>query len=321
MKHFFLLFKKVGGKEILRQYRQAHVLMYSLVSTVLLGFSKKSLEIVRLAVSNRILCKMRKRYSPYIKSYVNTHQEQLERKRSNIVWILWLQGIEHAPQIVKKCYQSITENLREKEIILLTEENYKNYVQFPQYIQEKIDCGVITKTHMSDLLRLKLLNTYGGTWIDATVYCSGKNIPYYMLDSDLFLFQNLKPGLDGQCTCISSWFMTASTNNPILLLTQQLLFEYWKKNTKMVDYFLLHDFFQLSIEAYPDEWKKVIPFCNSLPHILLLRLFDQYDADIWTAVREQTPFHKMTYKFLKDQAKIKGTYYDIIFNMKETPNE
>lgn len=60
MKELLHLFKKVGGKKILHQYARAHVLPFFSLLTVILGFSRKSLEIVRLAVSNRILCKMRK---------------------------------------------------------------------------------------------------------------------------------------------------------------------------------------------------------------------------------------------------------------------
>lgn len=313
MKMFIQLFKKVGGREILRQYRQGHVLFFSFVITALLGFSKKSLEIVRLAVDNRKLCKLRKRCKSYITSYLDTHQEVKSCTRATKIWFLWLQGIENAPALVKSCYQSLQKNIPDREIILLTEYNYREFVKFPDYIQQKIDMGVITKTHMSDLLRLELLNRYGGTWIDATVYCSGNNIPEYMLDSDLFLFQSLKPGLDGKCTCISSWFITACTNHPILLLTQSLLYEYWKNNTKMFDYFLLHDFFQLAIEVYSEEWSKVIPFSNSAPHILLLRLFDVYDEKIWEAVKEMVPFHKLTYKFNENMLNERNTYYNMIF--------
>ena len=39
--------------------------------------------------------------------------------------------------------------------------------------------------------------------------------------------------------------MTACTNHPILLLTRALLYRYWEKRNAMVDYFLIHDFFQL----------------------------------------------------------------------------
>lgn len=309
MKKFVQLFKKAGGKDVLKKYWHAHVLFFAMFETLLLGFSKKSLEIVRLAVDQKILCKLRRKYRPFIKEYQKNVQNDMERKQSNKVWICWLQGIENAPEMVKICYQSLEKNLHDKEIVLLTEENYRNYVTFPDYIQRKIDQGIISKTHMSDLLRLELLIKYGGTWIDATVYCSGDNYPDYVFESDLFVFQDLKPGLDGHATSISSWFMSACTSNPILCLTRAMLYDYWKKKNCMVDYFLLHDFFQLAIEAYPEEWKRVVPFSNSIPHILLLRMFDEYDEKIWCAVKKMTCFHKMTYKYSKEQENIKGTYW------------
>ena len=130
-----------------------------------------------------------------------------------------------------------------------------------------------------------------------------------MLDSDLFVFQNLKPGADGHCTLLSSWFMSACTNHPILLLTRHLLYTYWEKHNNMVDYFLLHDFFQLATEAYPAEWAKVIPFSNATPHILLLRLFEPWDTAAYDAICHQTPFHKLSYKFHDSQFALEDTYY------------
>ncbi len=312
MKKFIQLFNKVGGKEILRQYAQSHVLLYALIQTVLCGFSKKSLEIVRLAVNNRILCKLRRKNKQYIAQFKADWTPQ-PRQQSNKVWVCWLQGMENAPALVQRCYASLQENLPDRDIVLLTEDNYRDYVTFPAHIQQKIDSGIITRTHMSDLLRLELLLRFGGTWIDATVFCSGKDVPSYMLDSELFVFQILKPGLDGQAVAMSSWFMTACTNHPILALCRALLYRYWEKNSKMVDYFLLHDFFQLATEAFPKEWAKVIPFSNAMPHILLLRLFEPYCEQTWKAVQSMTPFHKLTYKFKEDDTQKDGTYYKQLF--------
>lgn len=306
MKKFLRLFQKVGGKEVLKQYLRAHVLLFALVQTLLNGFSKKSLEIVRLAVSNRILCKLRKKYRKFISNF---QASQLPRQNSDKVWVCWLQGMDSAPELVQRCYASLQEQLSDRQIILLTEDNYRDFVTFPEHIQKKIDSGIITRTHMSDLLRLELLIRHGGTWIDATVFCSGSNIPDYMLNSQLFVFQNLKPGLDGHPTALSSWFMTACTHHPILELTQALLYRYWEKKKALVDYFLLHDFFQLATERYAQEWAQVVPFSNSTPHILLLRLFEAYDADTWSSVSAMTPFHKLTYKFPQEKAELADTYY------------
>ncbi len=312
MKQFIAIFKKVGGKEILCQYARNHVLLFALVQTVLQGFSKKSLEIVRLSMENRILSKLRKKYRRQIRDFQQS-AVPLPRDRSRRVWVCWLQGMEQAPALIQCCYRSLQENLCDREITLLTEDNYRDFVTFPPYIQKKIDQGIISRTHMSDLLRLELLIHYGGTWIDSTVFCSGSNIPSYMLDSDLFLFQTLKPGLDGHATCISNWFITSCTNHPLLILTRDLLYQYWKKHDKLIDYFIFHYFFQLAMEAYPEEWSHVVPFSNSIPHILLLRLFEQYDPSVWQAIQAQTPLHKLTYKFDEADTLMENTYYSALF--------
>ena len=156
MKRFIRLFKKVGGIEVLKQYWRAHVLFFAMLQSIFQGFSKKSLEIVRLSVNNKILGKLRRKYRLFIRDYLKNEQINLTRKQSNMVWVCWLQGIENAPELVQRCYRSLQEQLLDKEIVLLTEENYRNYVQFPDHIQKKINQGIITRTHMSDLLRLEL---------------------------------------------------------------------------------------------------------------------------------------------------------------------
>ena len=144
MNKFIALFKKVNGLNVLKQYARAHMLFFALFQTLLNGFSKKSLETVRLTVNNRILIKLRKKYRSFINEYLINHQtDSLEYRHSNKVWICWLQGIENAPDLVQKCYASLHKNLEEKEIILLTEDNYKksvdimkqrlNFLQADQY--------------------------------------------------------------------------------------------------------------------------------------------------------------------------------------------
>lgn len=310
-------FDRAGGMETLAQFTRAHVLGYAALQTLLQGTSQKSLEIVRLSVSNRVQKKLRKKYSSYIQEYLKREREKqaaragkaLKEEQPGRIWMFWSSGEESAPPIARKCIASIRENLPDREVIVLSEENYRDYVAFPPFIQEKIDRGEMMKAHMADLLRLELLIRYGGTWIDATVFCPGGKIPAYMLDSDLFLFQDLKPGFDGHCQRISNWMITARAGNPVLKLTRALLYEYWREHKKCEDYFIFHHFFEMAIDAYPEEWGRVIPFSNAAPHILLLRLFEPYDEAVWEAVREMTPFHKLSYKFDEAKTEIPGTYY------------
>ncbi len=106
--------------------------------------------------------------------------------------------------------------------------------------------------------------------------------------------------------------MEAKTNNKILMATRELCYEYWKTNNTMLDYFLLHDFMSIVLEKYEEDWKKIIPRDNATPHILLLRLFDQYDEKTWAAIKSQTQFHKLTYKFGEEKQKEQGTYYRVL---------
>lgn len=320
-KNFLNIFKKINGFNVIKQYAKSRVLIFALFQILAQGTSKKSLEIVRNSVDNKIINRLRKKYKNYILDNKEMIlQESSKREYSDKIWFLWLQGIEQAPEIVKMCYNSIQQNLDNRELILLTDNNYRDFITFPDYIQEKIDEGIITKTHLSDLLRLELLTKYGGTWVDATVYISSSNFPNYKLKSDLFLFQKLKPGLDGNPRSISSWYITSCTNNPILLLAKGLLFEYWKNNNYLIDYFLLHDFIELAIETYPDEWKKVVPFSSSTPHILLLRLFDSFNEEMWTSIVSQTSIHKLTYKY-DSNISIEGTNLEKILTINEDMND
>lgn len=311
IKEFVNIYKKVDGTKVLKQYHKAGVLFYALFHTMSLGFSQKSLEIVRLAIQNKIKSKLKRKYA-YVAKEFKENEKKLIHQQSNKVWVCWLQGIENAPLIVKRCYDSLQKYLKDKEIILITEDNYRDYVEFPGFILEKYKKGIISKTHFSDLLRLELLIKYGGTWIDATVLCTGNDMPDYILNSDLFVYQMLKPGKNGHSITISSWLMTACTNNNILMLTRKFLYEYWSKNNTMVDYFLLHMFFCIACEYYPEEQKKIPKVCNSIPHILLLELFDDYNEEFFNHVKKMTCFHKLNYKFDEAAFSKKGTYFDVV---------
>ena len=73
-------------------------------------------------------------------------------------------------------------------------------------------------------------------------------------------------------------------------------------------------YFIVSLLSYFDINSKVIPRDNATPHILLLHLFDKYEERLWNSVVEQTPFHKLTYKFDECQTNLSNTFYQYIMN-------
>lgn len=310
------VFTKQGGIKLIERYLHNGVLLTAVSELAILGKDKKALEILRLAVEYKTKKKIEKKYKNRLNEVEKSYDPNIKREQSKKVWICWFQGIENAPAIVRKCVDSVIHNLCDREVIIITEKNYKNYVEFPQYIVEKWRAGNITDTHMTDLMRLELLLKYGGTWIDATVLCTSpsEQIPAYFFDSDLFMYQALKPGRDGESMFISSWYMSACSNNKILWITRELLYSYWLKNNCLADYFLLHIFMCMVLEHQEEEWKKIVPRDNATPHILLLNLFETYDEQMYKSTIQQTPFHKLSYKFTDEQKTKMGTYYSYIMS-------
>lgn len=297
----------------IKSYINAHVLIFACFSKLLAGKSKKGNELHGILVRAHIIDKLRKKYSKKINQYKDKVLiKDLPQSTSNKVWICWFQGMENAPQIVKICYQSMLTNLKDREVILVTKANLNDYITLPEFILDKYEKGIISNALFSDLIRLELLINYGGTWIDSTVFCSGDNIPDYFFDSELFLYQELKPSSDGQPTLISSWFINSCSNNSLLLLTRALLYDYLKEKNKVVDYYIFHDFFQLAAEVLPDEFDKIIPFSRQVPHILFFDLFKKFDEKRFKAVIDMTPFHKLSYKNAEKDCSKDNTYYKYI---------
>lgn len=304
------IFDKAGGWETIVNYARAGVFPYMLGQLLLTGKSTTSLEIMRNGIQLKVKQKLWKRYASVLKNFDKQYNEKnYPMHQGNKVWVCWMQGMDDAPALVKRCFRSLQDNIKDKEIVLLTEDNICQYVKIPDFIMEKLRKGIITRTHFSDILRVELLIQNGGTWIDATVFCSGGDIPSYMMNDNFFIFQKVKPGSDGSAINMSSWFMSAWSNHKFLLATREMLYAYWKKNNRMIDYFLLHLFMMIVKDFYKEDWNNITPFPNSLPHVLQLMQFEPFDQKKWDNACKSSPFHKLTYKVRKEDTEKTNTFY------------
>lgn len=312
-KHYF---GKAGGASLLKQYAKNHTLGIAINQFVALGRDKKALELLRLAVEYKFLKRLRKKergvISKLTEAIRNSHNPN-DVKKSKIIWICWWQGIENAPELVKKCYNSVCHYYSDWDIRVITFNNYTDYIDFPQFIIDKWNDGVISHTHMSDILRLELLIRYGGLWLDSTVLATSGDIPRSVTESDLFFYQTLKPGADGHCVLLSNWLIYASSNNRILKLTRELLYQYWKRTNTLSDYFIFHYYMTISCEMFEEDYRNIPHFSNEIPHILLLNLFNKVNVHFLEDLKRMTCFHKLSYKLDPNMIAVSaGSYYDWI---------
>ena len=235
---------------------------------------------------------------------------------SNCIWQLWLQGDENKPDIVKRCMNSVQKFSGNRKVITLSEKNLNEYIELPDFILFKYKKGIISKTHLSDYIRLVLLAKYGGTWIDATCFQTSE-IPQDILNSDFFIFKSeawmtfptppdnldfldyIQPFYGQVYHAGSSWFIHAQPNSPIILTALEMLNEYWRNNNKMIDYFLVHNLITLSImssETNKDSYNKMPSYSTKRPHILYFSQFKKFNLNAFNNMKKWSFIHKLTYK-------------------------
>lgn len=139
------------------------------------GFKEQPSVRKRLIHKHEILMKyFEKRYGDFYGKYdFNAPMPVSDPALENKIWVCWWQGLDNAPLIVQRCVESIRRNAGNREVIVITDENYEQYVHIPDWVKAKQEAGIITRTNLSDLLRLSLLAEHGGLWLDSTFYCSG----------------------------------------------------------------------------------------------------------------------------------------------------
>ncbi len=236
--------------------------------------------------------KLQRKYADVIREGVDT---TLPRNKCSRVWICWFQGLENAPSLVRACVASVQQNMPDHEIVILTEQNIGDYVQFPDYIYEKRKKGIIGAAHFSDLLRIGLLIQYGGIWVDSTVLCTASAVDWKpIMQSPLFVYRNinLAPGTELPSVC-SNWFLAGDSHSPILMLTQKLLFQYWKEWDYALHYYIFHMFFTMATKRYPQEWSTMPAFNNHSPHMMGQELGEAYSDERWQQYLGISSFHKL----------------------------
>lgn len=283
------------------------ILGYGLVLT---GYADKYL--ARLITRYKIYNWLSKKY--------HIEKRKIENRENKIflkdyVWICWLQGLENAPSIVKVCYESVLYWLKDKEIVLLTADNFSQYVNMPDYIIEKWKKGLISNAHFADLLRLELLICYGGLWIDATTFMTGQ-LPDYVEKSDFFVYRT--GWMDQEILNMGNWFIYSKYKNNILLVeTRRLLYQYWSKMNYAKEYFIFHMFFRMVTEIYSEEWSNVPMIHQMDQHLLMNELHKMYNEERCTNIMKLTPIHKLTYKIQFDDRDITARHLKYLYKIEK----
>lgn len=255
-------------------------------------------------------------YNKTFGEFLNTYQYQhvtLEECDDSKIWVCWWQGLDAAPALVKRCVESIKKHAENHEVVILTEDNYKNYVDIPKWVEEKKEKGIITRTNYSDLLRLSLLAEHGGMWLDSTFFCTADVLSEYFKEDiwsvkrpDYFhasVASGYFAGYSWCCNAEHRW---------IFAIFRDFFLNYWKTNDMMVDYLMVDYMVALARKC---DWqieevlKKIKPN-NSRCDDLYKVLGCVYDEALWKEMQAETSLFKLSWKYVYPMEKDgKPTFY------------
>ena len=236
------------------------------------------------------------------------------REITNVIWQYWESKDGSVPPLVQACLNSVDKFKGDRKRILLNPDNVKDYVDIPEIFWRMREKGLIKTAFFSDILRACLLIQHGGIWMDATVLLT-EELPKYITDADLFVFQNdLKIDLDG--LNMASYFIVAKPNNQILVQTLKSLEYYWKENRFLINYFTFLHAFTMVTQKNKELFAKV-PFFSFLPvQQMQGELLNKFDESRWEQLKKISGVHKLTHKqsvlTKKKEIQIEGTFFEHI---------
>jgi hypothetical protein len=157
------------------------------------------------------------------------------------IWLLWLQGWDQAPWLVKQVAQSWSAQNPGWTVELLSADNLGQYIQV-----DYLDRTDIADQAKSDIIRLSLLQQHGGVWADATLLCMrplDSWLEFAIRPSDFWMYHGngaQMNSLHGPC----SWFMVSRRDSAIVRKWKDECDRFWRSTSGTYDYFWMDGLFK-----------------------------------------------------------------------------
>ena len=226
---------------------------------------------------------------------------------NNTIWTMWWQGEENAPMVIKECINSMRLHSNGHQVIVLSENNYKDFVNLPDHILDRFMDGSQDKTHLSkctltttelsNLIRLYVLSRYGGVWADASILFTDT------ID-DIFFDKNWNTlGQDNEWYIgkgkWSTFFMSAHTGNGFCQFCYDMYIEYWETQKYWINYLMFDHIFDIAYKERPCFQKMVDTVsCGNKKCLTVNRLYNKKcNVKEAESLLKNQSFHKLSWKW------------------------
>lgn len=279
-----------------------------------------------IARNEQIFDFLQEKYSALIKKYsravINAETCPRVRPKDYQIYFCWLQGEENLPPIVRCCYNSLKQNAGHYKIVFVDEKNFSEYVDIAPHIMEKFRAGKISRTHFSDILRVNLLEQYGGLWLDSTVLVTEPLENYKNLLDRYFFTQRFHKEKSirnkfSEHITFGRWAgnMQGSSvlKNPLFLFAKELFNDYWLDFDEMIDYFLIDFAMALAYENIPVVRKEIddVPINNTGVFFIQNHLNAPYAAYPFDKILQGNFLHKLNWRIPLDMKRSDTVFREI----------
>lgn len=226
------------------------------------------------------------------------------------IWTLWWQGVEAAPPLVKACIRQMQEQGR--KVIIITKDNYSEYVTVPEYILDKQRKGYMSLAHLSDVIRYTLLTMYGGLWLDSTIFIAGP-IPERAFKDRLFtLHTRYAKNPYVQHNLYHIFVFGTCRKEKLVSFITEMFHAYWKEKDTIIDYLMLDYLVMLAYRNFPDIRNEIdsLTYTSERLYDLVGMLNKPYQEEEFGKLKAECTFSKLNWH-PKYKTEVKGipTYY------------
>jgi len=241
-----------------------------------------------------------------------------------IVWWLWFDGVDNAPDIVKASLASWqAHNAKTWNITVLQETN------LDLYLPGQVPARKISPQARSDIIRLRLLSTRGGIWTDATVLCLRPLddwLPAAIAPVGLWMYHGRDfafPGddLSQHPRGPASWFIAARNDSSLIRAWADVSSRFWSGGRieatgrcgELSAYFWMDCLFHELLKMCPlfaRAWVKVPHVSCEDPgeaHALANRVYEKVSPSLIHEVAQTRP-HVLKLSHKKKKKKLSWTF-------------
>lgn len=239
--------------------------------------------------------------------------QEIERTNTGPIWVCWWQGEDNMPPIVKVCWEKLCSINFGREVILITKDNYNQYVNIEPHIKKILENGKISITHYSDVLRFNLLYNYGGIWLDSTIYVNESASK--LLDSP---FITLSVDYSEKYISRGQWsgfLFGGNKGNALFKFLVDSYNLYYKKYRQPIDYYIMDYMIAYAYENNAEIRNLINSYAIRLSDLYVVHksLNQEFNEQI-SEVLKNTPFNKLTWKIDIDKLPINSMYHHLIQN-------